>query len=61
MPQYMPYIFPNCLNGASGRRIRILNLEPACRSEDKLYGTLEEIPLDGWKSYDAISYVWGTD
>jgi hypothetical protein len=54
--------YRNHLAKSSGRKIRVFDLEPAPRSSsDRISGALREIPLDGRRRYDALSYVWGRD
>lgn len=56
-------MYNRSLNQAAGRKIRLLHLEPLAHSStDKstLHGTLREVDLAGWTSYDAVSHVWGT-
>jgi Heterokaryon incompatibility protein (HET) len=54
--------FISHLTESSGRKIRVLDLDPApFSSPDPIHGALREIPLDGSQLYEALSYVWGTD
>lgn len=57
-------MYNNSLNETSRGKIRLLNLEPLSHSSahrNRLYASLQEVDLTGWNSFDAVSYVWGTD
>ena len=58
----MPMPYQNCLTKSSGKKIRVLDLHPTAGcSLDPICGALREAPLDDRQSYEALSYVWGTD
>jgi hypothetical protein len=45
----------------SPRSIRVFHLEPAWRRDSPIKGTLAELRLDDNPSFEALSYVWGTN
>jgi len=57
--QFAPYEYLALPLPEGGRYTRLLRLSPGDFSDD-LHVELEQVPLDGTSSYEALSYVWGS-